>query len=57
MFHFGVKRSENDAEMKVMYTSRASQGKDFGPKKYSSRNSGRVVSGGGVVHGVSIPQH
>ena len=37
MFHFGVKRSENDAEMKVMYTSRASQGKDFGPKKYSSR--------------------
>ncbi|XP_037083000.1 proteasome activator complex subunit 4B-like isoform X1 [Pollicipes pollicipes] len=37
MFHFGVRRDENDAEMKMMFKSRASQGKDFGPKKYSSR--------------------
>ena len=37
MFHFGVKRSDNEEEMKVMYTSRAAQGKDFGPQRYSSR--------------------
>ena len=37
LFHFGVKRTENENEMKVMHTTHASQGKDFGPKKYSSR--------------------
>ncbi|XP_043232367.1 proteasome activator complex subunit 4B-like isoform X2 [Amphibalanus amphitrite] len=58
LFHFGVKRSENENEIKVMHTTHSSQGKDFGPKKYSSRTLAAWVQlqhNQRVVYGNTVP--